>query len=198
MIQSVALSAVNHLLRQDAWASERLRAFTGKTLAVTIEPLAALSLRIRADGLLERGAPDAAPDLSVTVAAAALPNLMNDKRALLSGARIEGDAAFANAVREVAGGLRWDAEDDLARLIGDVAAHRVATTGAAVANWQRDAANRAARNVTEYATEEARLVASTQDLSRLTNAAADLARVVDALDARVTALATRVDSHAVR
>ncbi|MEO7402923.1 MAG: SCP2 sterol-binding domain-containing protein [Burkholderiales bacterium] len=198
MIQSVALSAVNHLLRQDAWASERLRAFAGKTITVTIEPLATLSLRIRADGLLERGAPDAAPDLSVTVAAAAVPILLTDQRALLSRARIDGDAAFASAVQEVAGEVRWDAEDDLARLIGDVAAHRVATTGAALASWQREAAGRAARNVAEYATEEAHIVASTQDLTRLTHAATDLARAVDALDARIAGLAARIEPQAVR
>jgi ubiquinone biosynthesis protein UbiJ len=39
--------------------------------------------------------------------------------------RIEGDVMLAATVAELAQKLRWDWEEDLSRLVGDVAAHRV-------------------------------------------------------------------------
>jgi ubiquinone biosynthesis protein UbiJ len=54
--------------------------------------------------------------------------------------------------------LRWDVEEDLAGVIGDVAAHRVAGWTRALASWQRDAVGRLADSAMEYVLEERRML----------------------------------------
>jgi ubiquinone biosynthesis accessory factor UbiJ len=191
-MEAVVVPAINHLLRQEPWARDRLRPFTGKTVSITVEPITTLRLRVRADGLLERGATEAATDLSMSIAARSIASLLNDKAALLKGARIEGDVEFASAVQAVARGLRWDVEDDLARVIGDVAAHRVAQTGASVIGWQREATDRLARNVAEYVTYETRLAASRGEIADFSVRNDSLTRRLDALDARIELLESRI------
>jgi ubiquinone biosynthesis protein UbiJ len=53
---------------------------------------------------------------------------------------IRGDAALAAEVGWLAENLRWDIEDDLARIVGDLPAHQLAKT----ARWMVDAARRLA------------------------------------------------------
>jgi ubiquinone biosynthesis protein UbiJ len=52
---------------------------------------------------------------------------------------IAGDAALAADVSWLMDNLRWDAQDDLARLIGDGPAHELARIGGRLAAGLRDA-----------------------------------------------------------
>ncbi len=54
--------------------------------------------------------------------------------------RVEGDAAFATDVNWLIENLRWDVEDDLARLVGDAPAREIARFGNALAKAIREAA----------------------------------------------------------
>jgi ubiquinone biosynthesis protein UbiJ len=51
---------------------------------------------------------------------------------------IRGDAALAAEVGWLAENLRWDVEDDLARIVGELPAHQLAKA----ARWMADAARR--------------------------------------------------------
>ncbi|MFZ5507067.1 MAG: ubiquinone biosynthesis accessory factor UbiJ, partial [Pseudomonadota bacterium] len=84
--------------------------------------------------------------------------LVHEGDAVLRDARIEGDAALAETLGQVLRGLRWDAAEDLSRLIGDAAAERV--VGGARAAWAggRDLGARLAASASEYAADEARLL----------------------------------------
>ena len=55
---------------------------------------------------------------------------------------IEGDVQFAAEVSWLVDNVRWDAEEDLARLIGDAPAHTLAEGGRAVAQALRQLASR--------------------------------------------------------
>jgi len=46
---------------------------------------------------------------------------------------VHGDVALAAEVSWLAENLRWDIEDDLARVIGDAPAHQLAQVGRAIA-----------------------------------------------------------------
>ena len=54
--------------------------------------------------------------------------------------RVEGDAAFATEVNWLIENLRWEVQDDLARLVGDAPAREIARFGNAVAKAIREAA----------------------------------------------------------
>ncbi len=69
-------------------------------------------------------------------------------------AEVTGDTDFAAVISQVASNLRWDVEEDLSRVVGDIAAHRMAQAGRAAAAWPKQAAMSLAENAAEYLTEE--------------------------------------------
>jgi ubiquinone biosynthesis protein UbiJ len=86
----------------------------------------------------------------------------------MRAARIEGSAEFAQALGFVIRNLHWDAEEDLSRLVGDIAAHRMVKGAREFAAWQQQAAQNFAANLAEYFTEEQPLVARKADLAAFT------------------------------
>ena len=75
-------------------------------------------------GLLEIATPGATPDLLLTVTetspfALAQAALRGDKPAV----RIEGDVQLAAEINWLVDNVRWDAEEDLSRILGDAPAH---------------------------------------------------------------------------
>jgi len=60
--------------------------------------------------------------------------------------------------------LRWDAEEDLSTIVGDIAAHRIVAGTREFAAWQQQAARNLAENLAEYFTEEQPLIARQADI----------------------------------
>jgi ubiquinone biosynthesis protein UbiJ len=188
MIERGAVAALNHLLAQHAFATARLRAFAGQVVEVRCPPFPDLRLRITAAGLVERTPGEAASALVVKLKAGALPLLaLGDERAR-GQIEIEGPADLAGAVDELFGKLRWDFEEDLSRVFGDVAAHRLAAGGRELAAWQRDALERLALNLAEYWTEEQPLLVRPADAEKLRSDAGALRDDLARLEGRIARL----------
>ena len=137
-----ALLVVNHVVAAEPAASARLRQHAGRTLRVEWDGAAGplplpppLALRITPAGLFERpeAGGDAAGGLRLVVE---LPPPHEALLGWLSGERprmhVEGDAQVAADIAWLAEHLRWDAEADLARLVGDAPAHELARWGRAL------------------------------------------------------------------
>jgi ubiquinone biosynthesis accessory factor UbiJ len=146
--------AFNHLLTQHEWARIELAEHAGRIVALELlTPLGQLSGRVSigVDGrLVTPTLPRAEIDsdsptpgnaveqpASVTVRvpielALALALIRNGSRGAIRHLKIEGDAALAATIGRLAPHLRWDAEDDLSRMVGDVAAHRLASTARSI------------------------------------------------------------------
>jgi ubiquinone biosynthesis protein UbiJ len=71
-----------------------------------------------------------------------------------------GDMEFAQEISYIARNLSWDVEEDLSKVVGDIAAHRLVGAGRAAAHLGRDATLRVAQGAAEYWTEESPLIAS--------------------------------------
>jgi ubiquinone biosynthesis accessory factor UbiJ len=68
--------------------------------------------------------------------------------------QIEGDAEFANAISHLSQSLRWEAEYDLEKLVGPVAAVRLVQGAKAVVQGARNGQRKVAENVAEYFLDE--------------------------------------------
>jgi ubiquinone biosynthesis protein UbiJ len=67
-------------------------------------------------------------DVTVSVPSDALPAFVQGgQAAVMKHVKIEGDAEFATVIAKLAEHLRWEPEEDLAKLIGDGPAWRVAS-----------------------------------------------------------------------
>jgi ubiquinone biosynthesis protein UbiJ len=100
-------------------------------------------------------------------------------------ARISGAADVADALGFVLGRLRWDFEDDLSKLVGNIAAHRIAGMLVALASWQRQASRHLGENLSEYLTEENTQLVRAEDLGEFTAAVGRLEDDLAALERRL-------------
>ena len=114
---------LNHVLMQEKEAQNRLLRKKGSVVHVRWGVFA-LDLLITPAGLVDRAPAAARPDLLLAVAAES-PGVV--LQSVLAGkappVKIEGDVQLAAELGWLADNLRWDVEEDLSRLIGDVPAH---------------------------------------------------------------------------
>lgn len=184
MIEVPAIAFVNHLLDAEPWARERLAPFAGKRVRVKAPPLPDLAFAVITEGRLETAA-EGEPDLTVTLSPADLPRLMQGDDTVLRSIGFTGDAELAAALQYLAKHLRWEFEEDLSRVVGDVAAHRIAGTARDFIAWQKEAGQRFGENVAEYLTEEAALLTPPATLARFGRDVADLVDALERLEKRL-------------
>ncbi|MFM7025678.1 MAG: hypothetical protein ACKOWC_06425 [Limnohabitans sp.] len=119
---------LNHVLMSEPEAMQRLLRHNGQRIELLWQQMH-LQLQATPAGLLERGRFEGF-DLRLTVTDEQPLDLLG---ALLRGqkpkVRIEGDVQLAAEVNWLIDNVRWDAEEDLARLIGDAPAHTLAQLG---------------------------------------------------------------------
>ena len=117
---------LNHVLMQEKEALDRLARKKGSVLHIRWG-LFALDLLITPAGLLDRADVEAKPDLLVSVAAdsplTVLQSMMAGKPPPV---KIEGDVQLAAELGWLTENLRWDFEEDLSRVVGDIPAHAMA------------------------------------------------------------------------
>jgi ubiquinone biosynthesis accessory factor UbiJ len=122
MQQRVVL-LLNHVLQQEPEAVARLKRQKGQIAGIE-SAWAAMKLIVTPAGLLDLAAPDAKPDLSLKVLDS---NPMSILQTLLKGEKprmeISGDVMLAAEVNWLVDHVRWDVEEDLSRIVGDVPAH---------------------------------------------------------------------------
>lgn len=189
MGEQALLTILNHLLAQNAWARQRLRPHQGQRLDLILGRLP-LQLAIDADGFLAlQDAP--AADVSISLPLSRLPLTDFSAAAALKGARIEGKAELANTLGFVFSHLRWDAEEDLSRVFGDILAHRLHNQAGRFLGWQREARARFMANLLEYATEERPMLPARPAFQRHASALRQLDEQLCILEQRLTALQTR-------
>lgn len=152
------LGAINHLLGQAPWARAKLIPFAGHSARVKL-PFLSLAFHVTETGNLATPASDAVAEVIIALPATAPLLALQGNDALLRAARLEGSADFAQALSDVIRNLRWDAEEDLSRWLGDIAAHRIVTGAHALAAQQRQLALTLTENLAEYFTEEQPLIA---------------------------------------
>ncbi|GAB4398297.1 MAG: hypothetical protein OHK0048_09530 [Rhodoferax sp.] len=129
---------LNHVLMKEPQATERLRRHARQVMLVQWRDV---SLRLMATpaGLLDLGDAAQAPDLRITVVPTqpfAVAQAM--ARGERPPVRIEGDVQLAAEVQWLIENVRWDIEDDLARVIGDVPARVLVASSSAVVQAVRD------------------------------------------------------------
>jgi ubiquinone biosynthesis protein UbiJ len=155
----------NQLLGRETWARERLAPFTGQGFEVRLPLAAPLRLAIGAEGRIEEA----------TVEPAAI--------VALDG--VTGDSALADELRYLRKHLRPDVEEELSRLVGDVAAERLVGTARSFLRWQMDVLQRIAEAAADYAANERRALVRRAELGDLAARIEELSRAIERLEGRL-------------
>lgn len=166
---------LNRLLDANPEARARLAPFAGETVEVRNPPFPPLVFTILPGGRIEADAVDA-PQAVVTL------------RPLARTFEVQGEPRLAAELRTLLQGLPGDAEEALSRVVGDIAAHRIARAGRGLLDWQADALRRLGTAAADYAVEEKRVLVARDELERFTQEVASLREALGRLEERVARL----------
>ncbi|MFZ5531336.1 MAG: ubiquinone biosynthesis accessory factor UbiJ [Pseudomonadota bacterium] len=186
--------SLNHLLRQQTWARDRLRTHAGKTAHFAIAPFD-VRLTVQANGDVSTALTETVPDVTLTIHPAQLPRLLLRDEAALREIRVVGDDAFAQDISWLFRNLGWDVEEELSRVVGDIAAHRLARAGRHFAAWLPQVAENVARAFAEYWTEERPLLAKPLPVAEYLRAVDELRDAAERLGKRIERLAKAREGH---
>lgn len=187
MISSPISAAINHLLAQEAWARDKLAKHAGK-LAFFDAGVMGVRLQVAADGMVQVGAVDVPANVTIRVKLSDLPLILQHREHAFSYVQIEGDADFANTISLLSENLRWEAEEDLSKLIGDVAAVRVVGGVRAALETAKSTQQKLAENVAEYFLEEKPLLVRPQAVTDFSCEVSKLRDDVERLSKRIDKL----------
>ncbi len=164
MLERAALSFLNHLLVTEGWALSRLKAFSGQRARFDIGPLS-FGFSVSSDGSLQASDSTFDPQVVIRLPDDTPFRFLGDRSGIFQAARITGSADFAEALGFIARNLRWDAEADLSKFIGDIPARRVVKEAGASFSRKQEAARRLTANVAEFIVDEEELVVRPQPLA---------------------------------
>ncbi|WP_173830605.1 ubiquinone biosynthesis accessory factor UbiJ [Herminiimonas arsenitoxidans] len=183
-------AAINHLLAQEAWARAKLMPHAGK-IAVLDGGVLAMRLKVTSDGMLEAAMADEAPTVTIRMQLSDLPLIMQNRERAFSYVKVEGDADFANTISQLSQSLRWEAEDDLSKVVGDIAATRIVAGAHSALNTAKSLHQSVSENVAEYFLEENPMLIRPQAVSDFTGEVTKLRDDVARLAKRIEKLKGR-------
>ena len=102
--------------------------------------------------------------------------------------KLTGDADLAQLIGRLAGQLRWEYEEDLARLVGDAPANFAVRQGKKFISASRSAASDLLDNVVEYVSEERKVLLNKRDFIAHKSELNDLRESVDRIEKRIQLL----------
>ncbi|AGK46596.1 MULTISPECIES: SCP2 sterol-binding domain-containing protein [Burkholderia] len=198
-------AAVNHLLARESWARDRLIPYAGKTARLEVPPVT-LVLLVQPDGYLAAVEAHDARQFDVSIALSSSAGggafdavaafLQGGQAAVMKHVKIDGDAEFATQIAKLAEHLRWEPEEDLAKIVGDAAAYRIATVARSAGAHARRTGRNVLDSIAEYWFDENPQVVRTSELADFD---AGLARARDALarvEKRIERLEQKIDARA--
>jgi len=173
-------------------ARELCARLDGTTVAIRVQNTALAMYFIIEDEIVVLTADHATdPDVVITGSLLTLAGMLRSggEEAIRSGAvELTGDARTAMLFQELLAFARPDVEEEVAMLVGDVAAHRLGEIARGVRKWSSQARATMQANIREYLQEESRDVPTRYEVERFTREVGVLRDDVERLAARLSRL----------
>jgi len=188
MLKGLSTQLLQHLVAQNAWAAPLLEPFAGKSMRLNVA-LASASLVILENGSLAVAGETNVPDATITISPSLLLRLMAKDESARQQIRIDGDTHLATELAKVFSHMRWDFEDDLSKLVGDVPANKIGSFSRHAATVVKETTANLAGMLSEYWQEEKPMLAKKRHVEQF-NAEVDTLRAdVERLEKRLNKLA---------
>jgi ubiquinone biosynthesis protein UbiJ len=186
-IEALILPVLNHLVQQESWAIDRLRPFSGSQFRVVANSVN-LDICISHMGLFEPAPNANLSDVVLTLPSDTFFKLLTNRNALFSSVKLAGSADLAECLAFVFRNLRFDFEADLASVLGDIPARRIALMAENLSNQSQNGIKRFSQNVFEYVTEDSNLLTPTRDIQTFSLAVNTLRDDLARLEKRINLL----------
>ena len=187
MLKALSTRFLQHLLTQNSWANAILQPYAGKAVQFDIASIKANIIILEDGGLAIAGETNIA-DATICISASLLLRLIAQDEAAKMQIVISGDTHLATEFAKVLSNMRWDYEDDLSKLVGDVSALKISQFGREAATGIKRNSIQLAEMLSEYWQEEKPMIAKKRHLEKF-NAEVDTLRAdVARFEKRLTKL----------
>ena len=163
----------------------------GKVILLSL-PIGKLCFELTPEGSLASLTNIDSPSLELEVSPEALSALAsgpgNLREQAMKSVKITGDADLAQLLGRLAGQIRWEYEEDLARFIGDAPANFAVRQGKKFISAGKSAATDLLENVVEYVSEERKVLLNKRDFMIRKNELNSMRDAVDRLEKRIQLL----------
>lgn len=174
MFKPLATRFLQHLTNQNNWSRAHLISFAGKVIQFDVA-LMKTNLLILEDGSLAIAGDTAVPDATIHLPPSLALRLLAKDEAAKTQIKIDGDTHLATELSKVLQLMRWDIEEDLSHVVGDIAAHKIGATSHNIVQEAKQQSIHLAEMLAEYWQEEKNVLAKKRHVEQF-NTAVDMLR----------------------
>lgn len=163
MLKPLIMRFLQHLTNQNEWSKSYLIPFAGKVVQFDFV-LAKANLLILEDGSLaisgnSSNNKSASPDATIHMPPSLALRLLAKDEAAKMFIKIDGDTHLATEFGKVLQNMRWDIEEDLSHITGDIAAFKIGELSKKAFSDMRQQSINAAEMLSEFWQEEKPILA---------------------------------------
>ena len=158
MLKPLITRFLQHITNQNNWSRPYLAPFAGNVMQFDFS-LVKANLIILEDGSLSFAGVTATADAVIRLPPSLAMRLMAQDGAAKMQIEIDGDTHLATELSKVLQQMRWDIEEDLSYLVGDITANKVVAGGKKIAQETKNQTVNLVEMLSEYWQEEKLVIA---------------------------------------
>ena len=203
MLKPLATRFLQHLTNQNNWSREYLLPFAGKVVQFDIAFIKT-NVLILEDGSMSIAGETAAQSIGLGANIHAPPSLVlrmlaGDEAAKMQ-IKIDGDTHLAAELGKVLALMRWDVEEDLSKIVGDIAANKTVLGAKKIAQEAKKQSLNLAEMLTEFWQEEKQILAKKRHIAQFNadvdTLRSDVARLEKRIEKRLQKLTKKLNESA--
>ncbi len=187
MFKPLLTRMLNHLITQNNWARGELQPFSGQTVTIHLGPTNA-NLTILENGGLAMAGESALSDASISLSPSLALRILAKDVSASNQVQITGNTELAKALAKVLQGMRWDYEEDLSKIIGDISATQANAFAKKTFSEAKSKVINMTEMLTEYWQEENPLIAKKRHVEAFVKDVDQLRDDVERLEKRIEKL----------
>lgn len=188
MFKQLSTHVIQHLIAQNSWAAPMLKPFASQSVLLDFV-LLKTSLVVLENGSLAAAGVTNRPDATITISPGLLLRLMAKDESAKLQIKVDGDTQLATALAKVLSQIRWDYEEDLSKLAGDIPASKISAFARESARTAKDSATNLANMLSEYWQEEKPMLAKKRHVEQFNAEVDNLRADVERMEKRLEKLA---------
>ncbi len=158
MLKPLVTRFLQHITSQNEWSRPHLQPFAGKVVAFDFV-LAKVNLLILEDGSLAIAGETASPEATIHTPPSLVLRMLAKDEAAKMFFKIDGDTQLATEFSKVLQNMRWDIEEDLSHVTGDIAAFKIGEFSKKAFTEMRQQSINSAEMLSEFWQEEKPILA---------------------------------------
>lgn len=194
MIAQLATRFLQHITHQNSWAKPHLMPFSGQVITFDFS-LLRMSLIILEDGSLATSPDNALANATVFIPPSLAMRLVSGDAHAKTLIKVDGDVHVATEVSKVLQQMRWDIEEDISHITGDIAAYKIGEVTQSMFAQAKKQTMQLADMVSEYWQEEKPVIAKKLHVEEFNGSVDTLRHDVDRFEKKLDKLAQQLKGN---